>query len=429
MLGSYGGYEQEQERQVRGTGFPKAAAWPSRHARRPATDSAPARLRILHTESSQGWGGQEIRILTEARGMQDRGHEVLIGACAKSQLLPAATKLGLRTVVLPMQRKGITEMLGVRGWLAGNHGNFDVINTHSSTDSWLVALARATIPGCPPILRTRHVSTPLNGNFATRWLYRNAIEHIVVTGEALRRQLHEQNGFPLEHMTSIRTGIDLGRFRPASKGDMRKLLGVPDRTVIGILATLRSWKGHDYLLDAVSALRGSFPDLCLLVVGDGPRRAHLEGRTDEMGLRDIVRFAGNQENAEQWLATMDLFVLPSYGEEGVPQAIMQAMACGLPVISTGVGAIAEVVIADQTGLLVPCRDSPALANAISRLLRDPARCRQFSGAALDHARANFGIHDMLDQMEIAFRRAIASESPCVALPAPVLGVAPDRPSD
>lgn len=413
MLESYGNYE-GQVRGVPEGGLARPASRRARHSRESSTEGARAKLRILHTESSHGWGGQEIRILTEARGMQDRGHEVLIGTCANAQLLPAAAKLGLRTVVLPMQRKRIPEMLGVRGWLAEHHGNFDVINTHSSTDSWLVALARATIPGCPPILRTRHVSTPLNGNLATRWLYCNAIEHIVVTGEALRRQLHEQNGFPLEHMTSIRTGIDLHRFRPADKGEMRKLLGVPDRTVIGILATLRSWKGHDYLLDAVSSLRKSFPDLYLLVVGDGPRRAHLEKRTDELGLRGMVRFAGNQENAEQWLATMDLFVLPSYGEEGVPQAIMQAMACGLPVISTGVGAISEAVIAGKTGLLVPSRDSAALADGISGLLRDPVRRQRFSGAALGYARANFGIDDMLDQMEMAFRRVIANESACTA---------------
>ncbi|MGH8703241.1 MAG: glycosyltransferase family 4 protein [Burkholderiales bacterium] len=366
------------------------------------------RLRILHTESSHGWGGQEIRILTEARGMQDRGHEVMIATTGNAELLPAAARLGLRTAILPMRRKGIPELLAVRNWLAANHGSFDVINTHSSTDSWLVALARVTIPGCPPILRTRHVSTVVNTSFATRWLYRNATAHIVVTGEALRRQLHEQNGYPLEHMTSIRTGIDLKRFRPLDKGEMRRLLGVPDRQVIGILATLRDWKGHDYLLDALAILRQRFADLSLVIVGDGPRRAHLERRTDELGLRDSVRFAGNQDNVEQWLATFDIFALPSYGEEGVPQAIMQAMACGLPVISTRVGAILEAVVANQTGLLIPAHDGAALAAAIADLLQDPARRQRFSAAAVDYARANFGIGQMLDQMEEVFRSVAGS---------------------
>jgi len=365
------------------------------------------KLRILHTESSHGWGGQEIRILTEAHGMQDRGHEVMIATTGNAELLPAAERAGLRTAVLPMRRKGIRELLGVRAWLAANHGSFDVINTHSSTDSWLVALSRATLSRCPPILRTRHVSTVVNTGFTTRWLYRSATAHIVVTGEALRRQIHEQNGFPLEHMTSIRTGIDLERFRPLDKGWMRQLLGVPDKTVIGILATLRDWKGHDYLLDALNSLRQRFPGLRLLVVGDGPRRAHLERRTVELGLQDIVQFTGNQDNVEQWLATFDVFALPSYGEEGVPQAIMQAMACGLPVISTLVGAIPEAVVADRTGLLIPPRDSAALAAAISRLLEDPGLRKRFSEAAVDYARANFGIGQMLDRMEAVFRQVIA----------------------
>jgi glycosyltransferase involved in cell wall biosynthesis len=364
------------------------------------------RLRILHTESSHGWGGQEIRILTEARGMQDRGHEVLIATTGNAELLPVAARMGLQTAVLPMRRKGIPELLGVRAWLAKNHRRFDVINTHSSTDSWLVALSRLTLPGCPPILRTRHVSTRVNTSFATRWLYLRATAYMVVTGEALRHQLHERNGFPLEHMTSIRTGIDLERYRPLDKAAMRALLGVPDRTIVGIVATLRDWKGHDYLLEALQSLKPRHPDLRLLVVGDGPRRAHLERRTDELGLRDVVRFVGNQDNVEQWLATFDIFALPSYGEEGVPQAAMQAMACGLPVISTGVGAIQEAVIADRTGLVIPTRDAAALAAAIGRLVDDRALREAFSRAGLAHARANFGIGEMLDRMEDAFRVAI-----------------------
>jgi len=364
-------------------------------------------LRILHTESSHGWGGQEIRILTEARGMQDRGHEVLIATTDNAELLPAAARLGLQTVVLPMRRKGIRELLGVRAWLAANHDRFDVINTHSSTDSWLVALSRASLRGCPPILRTRHISTLVNTNFTTRWLYCSATAHIVVTGEALRRQLHEQNAYPLAHMTSIRTGIDLERFQPLDKTAMRQALGVPEKTIIGILATLRDWKGHDYLLDAMVSLRLRFPDLQLIVVGDGPRRTHLERRTRELGLQDIVRFVGNQDNVEQWLATFDVFALPSYGEEGVPQAIMQAMACGLPVISTPVGAISEAVVADRTGLLIPPRDTAALVAAIARLLEDAELRKNFSQAAVTYARANFGIDHLLDQMEAVFRRVIA----------------------
>lgn len=360
-------------------------------------------LRILHTESSHGWGGQEIRILTEAHGMQARGHQVLIVTTGGAELLPAAAQLGLATAVVPMRRKGLAELLAVRRWLASRRGLFDVINTHSSTDSWLFALARATLGDATPIVRTRHVSTAVNSGWATRWLYTRATAHIVVTGEALRRQLHAQNGFALEHMTSVRTGIDLHRYRPGDRAAHRRLLNIPQKAVIGIVATLRDWKGHDYLLEAVRALEGR-TDLLLLVVGDGPRRAHLEQRTDALGIRDAVRFVGNRDDVEQWLPAFDLFVLPSYGEEGVPQAIMQAMACGLPVVSTPVGAIPEVVADEQTGLLVPPRDAGALAAAIARLIGDPATCARFSAAALERAHAQFGVERMLDQMEDVFRR-------------------------
>ena len=90
----------------------------------------------------------------------------------------------------------------------------DVVNTHSSTDSWLTALACATLARAPPIVRTRHVSTTIRNRPTTRWLYTRATAHIVTTGEALRRQLARDNGVPLDHMTSVPTGIDLARFVP-----------------------------------------------------------------------------------------------------------------------------------------------------------------------------------------------------------------------
>src|SRR5262249_8697327 len=128
--------------------------------------------------------------------------------------------------------------------------------------------------------------------------------------------------------------------------------------------------------------------------------------TDELGLRDVVRFVGNQDNVEEWMATFDLFALPSFGEEGVPQAIMQAMACGQAVISTGVGAIQEAELADRTGLIIPKGDTAALVSAISRLVENDALREDFARAGLAHARANFGIDDMLDRMEAAFRLVI-----------------------
>lgn len=364
-------------------------------------------LTILHTESSCGWGGQEIRILTEARGMVARGHRVILIADPKSRIYQLATQYGLEAVAMPIEKKRLPGLLAMRRYLAANAANIDIINTHSSTDAWMVAAAGATLRNMPPVVRTRHVSTAINNKPSTRWLYLQATRHIVTTGEKLRQQLHQDNHYPLAHMTSIRTGIDLSRYCPRDQAAERAALGVAQRPTLGIVATLRSWKGHSYLLEAWRELRGEFADWQLLVVGDGPQRENLERQCQELGLADSVRFVGNQDNAERWLATMDLFTLPSYGNEGVPQGIMQAMACGLPVVSTTVGAINEAVQHNDTGYMIAPRDTPALVEHLGRLMRDEALRQQMAAASLAWAQAQFGDNIMLDRMDAVFRAAIA----------------------
>ncbi len=367
-------------------------------------------LSILHTESSIGWGGQELRILTEMEGMARRGHRVHLLTAGTADILPAARARGLAATGLPIEAKKLTGLVAVRRWLAREGAAFDVINTHSSTDAWLVALACATLPRMPPVVRTRHVSTPVNNAPATRWLYRRATAHLVVTGEALKRQLVRDNGIDAERITSVRTGIDLARFRPLDRARARVRCGVDARPAVAILATLRDLKGHDDLLDAWRLLRERVPGWQLLVIGDGPRRAHLEGRVAALGLAGDVRFAGNQDDVPAWYACADIAVLPSYGDEGVPQSLMQAAACGLPAVATPIGAIPEAVVDGKTGILVPPRAPPALADALVRLMTDADLRARMGAAAHAYAQANFGIDAMLDAMEAVFARVAGGRS-------------------
>ncbi len=362
------------------------------------------KLSILHTENSTGWGGQEIRILTEARGMLDRGHQVMLLAPASAEILPAAKEMGVPVTAIDIEKKRIGPLLNLRSWLSAHGRQYDVINTHSSTDSWLTAVACASLSKMPPMVRTRHVSTRINNHFSTRWLYTKATAHIATTGEALRQQLHRDNGYRLDCMTSVRTGIDLNYYTPLDRATMRLKLGIEDRPTLGVLATLRDWKGHRDLLDAFAILHADFPEWRLIIIGDGPERERLNARITELDLQNLVRMAGNQQNVPEWLSTLDLLTLPSYGAEGVPQGIMQGMACGLAVVSTTVGAIDEAVQHDKTGYMVPPRDPAALANALAKLMGNEALRSQMAAAGLVYARANFGLDVMLDKMEEIFYR-------------------------
>lgn len=140
----------------------------------------------------------------------------------------------------------------------------------------------------------------------------------------------------------------------------------------------------------------------LAIVGDGPGREPVARQVAALGLQRRVYLAGEQRDVVPWLQSLDLFVLPSYANEGVPQAIMQAMACGLPVLSTDVGAIREAVCPGHTGEFAPTRDAPALAEAIDKLRGVPERLREMGEAGRQVAERRFARDRMLDDMERVF---------------------------
>jgi glycosyltransferase involved in cell wall biosynthesis len=357
-------------------------------------------MHIVHTEASLGWGGQEVRILTESEGMVGRGHRVTLLCPPQARICEAARGRGLAVTPLPIGRKRLGGLVALYGWLSRNPA--DVLNTHSSTDAWLAALACGLLRDPPPIVRTRHISAPVPDNAATRWLYGRATSHIVTTGETLRQRLIAVNRLPAGQITSVPTGVDTSRFRPGDRIAARIALSLPPQApIVGIVATLRSWKGHRYLLEAFAGLART--DAILLIVGDGPQREALERRAAELGIAGRVRFVGNQEDVRRWLAAMDVFALPSYANEGVPQALIQAMLCGLPVVTTPVGSITEIVDHQRTGLIVPPEQVKPLCAKLAEILDDPAQRSALGAAARSFAETHCGMDAMLDRMEAIFR--------------------------
>ncbi|MFM9972782.1 MAG: glycosyltransferase family 4 protein [Burkholderiales bacterium] len=361
------------------------------------------RIEILHTESSCGWGGQELRVIEESRLFLEQGHGVVIAAPPESRIADEARTRAVPLVVLPLAKRSFAGILALRRHLASR--KIDIINTHSSTDSWLVALTTRTLAAAPKMVRTRHVSAPIPNNWPSHWLYRTASEHVITTGVALREQVIRETGLDSSRITSVPTGLDLRRFSPGDRRAARAALGIaPDAFVIGIVATLRSWKGHRFLVEAFAshAREGSR----LLMVGDGPGAENLRRQVLELGIESQVSMPGNQADVVPWLRAMDIFVLPSYANEGVPQALMQAQACGIPVISTAVGSIAEIVSDGETGLLVTPSDVASLGAAIIRLRNDATLRQKLAAGGLAQAEERYSDRTMFERMNAVFRQVL-----------------------
>ncbi len=327
--------------------------------------AASRRYTILHTEASRGWGGQERRIVVEAMEMQSRGHRVVIGTDPRGRLWGEAIRAGLPVLAvffskwrLPAASRRVRRFCQEQG--------VEIINTHSSLDSWAGLLATRGWRGGPVLVRTRHLSTPIKGSWPTRWLYR-APAAVITTGQVISELIAHAAGVPRERLATIPTGVDLEEFTPRPR---RALTGVgepgwpEDAWIIGTVAVLRSWKGHLYLVEAIHQLAARGEPAYLLIVGDGPYRQVIQDRVTELGLEEKVWFAGYQEEVPTWVAAMDIVALASYAHEGVPQALLQALAMAKPVVATRCGGIPEVVIPGITGLLAHPRNAGELAEAL-----------------------------------------------------------------
>lgn len=358
------------------------------------------RFEILHTESSCGWGGQELRVIDESEGFLRQGHGITIVAPPESRIIVEARKRSLPVAELPIARRTAAGLRALRGYVASKP--IDIVNTHSSTDSWLAAIATRTLGAAPKIVRTRHVSAPIPNNWPSRWLYRGAAAHVVTTGAALRLQVMREVGLDGSKVTSVPTGLDLKRFCSGDRNLARELLGIAkDKFVVGVVATLRSWKGHRYLVEAFAVHASE--KWRLLIVGDGPGAENLRRQVADLGIGDKVLMPGDQTDVVPWLRAMDVFVLPSYANEGVPQAIMQAQACGIPVISTPVGSIGEIIADDETGVLVTPQNASCLGAAMVRLRDNPVLRGRLASAALIQANERYSAQAMLLRMSEVFR--------------------------
>lgn len=369
----------------------------------------PQTFTILHTESSLGWGGQERRILAEAAAMQRRGHRVLLACDPRGQLYLRAREQGCSPY--PLACGGWRNL---RAWWRLRRllreQQVDILNTHSSLDSWIGALAWRSLGKRPHLVRTRHLSTRVQANFPTRWLYR-VPEAIITTGEATRELLHRHLGVPEDRIFSIPTGIPLDKFAPREpEAELRARLQIPPEAfVCGSVAVLRSWKGHLYLLEALRELVRTGKPAFLLVVGDGPYRVVIEGKVRELDLEPWVRFAGYQDEVALWIALMDAVVLASYANEGVPQALLQAMAMGKAVVGTALGGIPEVVIEGETGLLAPPRDAAALAQALRLLSEDAAYRAELGRRGRELVVEKFSLEQMAAAVEEVYEAVISEQ--------------------
>src|SRR5437899_6966168 len=343
---------------------------------------------VLHTESSLGLGGQEIRILTEARWLLEHGWDVIIACQPASRLRAEAGVAGLPVVTLPMRSAfDFVAVLALRRLIS--EYDVAVVHTHSSIDSWLGALAARTRRR--PLVRSRHVSIPI---LRRRALVYRLADRVLTTGEAIRAIVIAA-GVASGRVVSVPAAVDTARFHPGVSGKtVRDELGLTGPAV-GLVANIRGSKGHNDFLDAALVVRRRLPAARFLIVGDGVGFDDVRRRVHDLGLTSHVVMTGFRRDVPEVMAALDLLVLPSTRSEATSQVIPQALAVGTPIVATAVGGIPEIVKDGVTGRLVPPGEPDALARAIVEMISDTERAHIMAQAGQALVRERFTVDAMM----------------------------------
>jgi glycosyltransferase involved in cell wall biosynthesis len=234
---------------------------------------------------------------------------------------------------------------------------------------------------------------------------------VVGNSIAVRDLLVKEDGFNPAKIRVILNAVD-GNLFCRSRGNKGSLLPFLNegQTLIAVLANMNiETKGHQDLVEAARKICEDFPRVRFVLIGDGCKRAGIEQKVRELGLEEYFVFLGRRNDVPELLSCCNLSVLPSWAE-GLPNAVIESLAAGLPVVATKVGGIPEIIEDGKSGLLVPAHDPASLANAILRVLNDTELARRLGRAGRERAQEVFSFERLLSETTNLYEEGLAQKS-------------------
>lgn len=365
----------------------------------PLQSEAPAStLRVAHVVLSMDVGGLESIVMDLVREGRRLGQRVAVVCLDRPGMLaPQVEALGAGLACIH-KPPGIRLETFRRLRSLFRDLRPDVVHTHQ-IGALFHAGPAARLAGVPSIVHTehgKHYDRP-----RTRWVGRLAGRHAArffCVSADIAAAVEAYRIAPRRRIRVIANGIDTERFRDRGEGLMvRESLGIPPGApVVGTVGRLSEVKRQDLLIRAFRQVLAGRPDAHLLLVGDGPWMDRLRELAAGLGLADRVHFAGYQGRPAPYLQAMDVFALSSQSE-GMPLAILEAWAAGVPVVATRVGGLPELIDEDRTGVLVDFDDEAALAGALGGLIADPTAARRLGEAGRERVVSRFSLRTMADE--------------------------------
>ena len=373
---------------------------------RPNERRAVSHVRVMHLVHGLRPGGMEFGVLKIVNA--------LAGSGVSSSICSTVASHGMKDLVDPSvpvyefdRREGNDPR--VVWWLYRllRRERPDILHTHA-WGTLYEGLIAGRLAGVPAIVHGEHGTLQLSPRQVTaqRWGW-NRADHVLSVSSRLAERMADAVGVPLDSVHVIRNGVNLARFTGKRSAGSHRALGASSaRTVvIGAAGRLVDVKDHATLVEAIARLRQRGRDVLGVIAGDGPLRADLEARIVRAGLDGVVRLLGHRGDIERVLEGLDIFVQSSKSE-GMSNTILEAMASGLPVVATHVGGADEMVVAGETGILVPPSNAERLADALNRLVGDADLRVKLGEAGRRRAYGEFSLDRMIHNYE-AFYRDVA----------------------
>lgn len=375
---------------------------------------APDPLHVVHGVLSLDLGGLERLVLSLTRAGRARGHRVgIVCIDQPGTLAEQARALGADVVSLDLH--GDRADATARAVELFARMKPDILHTHQIGALWHLGRA-ARQRGGIGIVHTEHsdhtaLARGLSGRLKSRWWWRRAgrlSQRFCCVSQDIADSARRWNTVPADKVCVVDNGVDMAVHADrARRTELRASLGFSaGDQVIGTVGRLNEVKRQDLLLRAFALLAGAHPQARLLLVGDGPERQALQALALALKLHDRVVFAGYQSRTEDYLAAMDVFALSSR-HEGLPLALLEAWATGLPVVASAVGGIPQVVRDGHNGLLFPSGEAAALAIALKRLLEEPLTASHLGAAGRDTVRDGYSLDLTADRYDTHYRAALA----------------------
>jgi glycosyltransferase involved in cell wall biosynthesis len=347
----------------------------------------------LHIDTARTWRGGQNQVLLTVNGLRAIGQRATLVAHPNGELLRRAAE-GMDLIPLTPR----TELDLSAAWRLSRIVRRlapDVIHAHDPHGIAVAALALSLGAPTPPpaLVATRRVDFHLTRNSFSRWKHRR-VDCFIAASEAIRQMLIA-DGVPADRTVTVHEGIDVEHVAAVPPVSVHEAFWLPRHApLVGNVAALVPHKGQRYLVEAAQLVVRLIPDARFVIFGEGELREHLEHLVREHHLEKHVLLPGFRADVLGYIKSFDVFAMSSV-TEGLGTSLLDAMACARPIVATRTGGIPEVVEDGENGLLVPPRDRQALADALVRLLSDPALRDRLGAAGLTRVRARFTVEQMV----------------------------------